>query len=444
MTTLLSCWSLLGGLVVAPAATEGASASCARTTLVSVAHQDDDLLFVNPDLTRDYDQGACLRVVYLTAGDAGRDGDYVRGREDGVRAAYAVMAGAPDTWNRSDLRVGGHRLRAYSLAAPAEGRGDIQLVFMGLPDGYPRGSGSAAYGRQSLLKLFRGGLDRITTVDGSARYDEAALVATLSGLIRRFRPDTIRTLDHQSTRLGYSTTAPVDHSDHAVTARYTLLAARHAMTGARGPRPALAFYRTYGISALPANLTPDERARKSAIFQAYAKRVACGHDGCAAAPSGLGAGPRDWVARQYRREQPAPAEGTIVSWMGATRAPNDDTDTARCLTVRSGPSGRDAVRTGACDGTRAQDWYPAGQTLRSALDGRCLTAAPAPAVTACDGSRAQRWTLAAGGLIRTAMGCLRQDDLLLRRARLRLARCDRREPEQRWFHSLAEVRRPAP
>ncbi|WP_346146962.1 PIG-L family deacetylase [Nonomuraea recticatena] len=445
VTALLSCLGLMGALTVAPAAVGGARVSCARTTLVSVAHQDDDLLFVNPDLSRDYDRGACLRVVYLTAGDAGQTGDYVRSRENGVRAAYAVMAEASNTWKRSDLRAGGRRLRAYSLVKPPEGRGDIQLIFMGLPDGFPKGGGTPAYGRESLLKLFRGGHGRLTTVDGSARYDERTLIAALRGLIQRFRPDVIRTLDHHSTRLGYSTTQSVDHSDHAVTARYTLLAARHAMAATPGLRPELAFYRTYGISSLPANLTLDEHTRKRTIFEAYVVQVTCGPGGCATAPPRMGATESAWVARQYRRQDPAPVEDTIVSWAGSTSAPNDDSATARCLAVREGPSARDVVRTYACDGTRAQSWYTRGATLRSAMDGRCLTAAGrVPRVAACDGSRRQRWSLTNAGQVSTARGCLRQDDLLRLRARLRVVACDRREPGQRWFHAVGRARPPAP
>ncbi|MFE3447938.1 PIG-L family deacetylase [Nonomuraea sp. NPDC059194] len=413
-----------------------------------MAHQDDDLLFINPAISGDHDAGACLRVVYLTAGDAGRTDGYVGDREAGVRAAYALMAGAPDTWQRSDVGA----VRGYSL-----GGGKIQLLFLGLPDGYPRGRGSRAQGRQSLLKLFRGDLDHITTVDGTARYDERTLVATLRELVERFRPDTVRTLDHQSTRLGFSLTEPVDHSDHAVTARYTALAVRQAMAATPGLRPAIVFYRGYGITTLPANLGPGERARKSEIFAAYV-----GHAGCKAGPCPAGtlaAGDREWVARQYRREPPSPAPGTIVSWMGGTDAPNDDATTARCLAA--GPGG--AVRTHACDGTPAQRWHVRaaslhsaslhsatlrgsthqGVTLRSAMNGRCLSARRTPALAACDGGKEQRWQLAPGGLISTSEGCLHQDDLLARHPRLRLAACDRGRPEQRWFHAL-EARPPAP
>ena len=36
-----------------------------------VAHEDDDLLFMNPDLEHAIDAGSCVRTIYVTAGDAG-------------------------------------------------------------------------------------------------------------------------------------------------------------------------------------------------------------------------------------------------------------------------------------------------------------------------------------------------------------------------------------
>nr|OQO23502.1 hypothetical protein B0A51_12418 [Rachicladosporium sp. CCFEE 5018] len=54
-----------------------------------VAHQDDDLLFLNPSLLRAVRAGRDIITVYLTAGDAGRPEPYWRGREAGVRAAGA-------------------------------------------------------------------------------------------------------------------------------------------------------------------------------------------------------------------------------------------------------------------------------------------------------------------------------------------------------------------
>src|SRR4030065_910866 len=61
-------------------------------SLYLVAHQDDDLIFMNPMLSRSIDSGARVTTVYLTAGDAGLgDPGYWSEREEGVRAAYSEM-----------------------------------------------------------------------------------------------------------------------------------------------------------------------------------------------------------------------------------------------------------------------------------------------------------------------------------------------------------------
>ncbi|HYG45800.1 MAG TPA: PIG-L family deacetylase, partial [Bordetella sp.] len=39
--------------------------------LAFVAHLDDDLLFMNPDIAANIGAGGCVQVVYLTASDAG-------------------------------------------------------------------------------------------------------------------------------------------------------------------------------------------------------------------------------------------------------------------------------------------------------------------------------------------------------------------------------------
>ncbi len=53
-----------------------------------VAHQDDSLLFLSPDLLHDIQAGDCVTTVYVTAGDGGGCG-YLAGarkrRERGVR-----------------------------------------------------------------------------------------------------------------------------------------------------------------------------------------------------------------------------------------------------------------------------------------------------------------------------------------------------------------------
>jgi hypothetical protein len=55
--------------------------------LAFVAHLDDDLLFMNPDIGDNINAGGCVHVVYLTASERGEGEGYMLGRERGVRAA---------------------------------------------------------------------------------------------------------------------------------------------------------------------------------------------------------------------------------------------------------------------------------------------------------------------------------------------------------------------
>lgn len=423
-----------GVLPVAAAAPSAAAVGgCARTTLATVAHQDDDLLFMNPDLAGDLDDGACLRIVYLTGGQAGHVGDYYsQSREDGVREAYAAMAGVPDRWTRSDLVVDGHTLVSSTLDGVPAQRGGVRLTFLRLPDGNPSGTGYSGYRSESLLKLFRGGIDSMGPIDGSPGYTREGLVSILRQLVRRERPTSIRTLDDQDTRVGYSLTDPVDHSDHIVTARLTQEAVLRARAGTPGLSGAeVTFYRGYSVSSLPANLTASEQVGKADVFGRYLRHENCRPQECpASAP--LAASHESWSARRYPRARPTTTNGGLVSRMGSNTAPNTDSNTGRCLDVRGGTSGDGSVWTYACNGTLAQRWELTGSTIRSALDGRCLSAEGVPRVATCDGAASQSWVLSRDGMLRTEAGCLQQDDLLRVDALLHLSVCDEGLPEQRW------------
>ena len=62
------------------------------TTLSFVAHEDDDLLFLNPDIAKSILAGKCTITVFVTAGDAGVDASYWKNRELGSKASYAALA----------------------------------------------------------------------------------------------------------------------------------------------------------------------------------------------------------------------------------------------------------------------------------------------------------------------------------------------------------------
>jgi LmbE family N-acetylglucosaminyl deacetylase len=84
-------------LAVAAAAVltgQTAQAVPATTSTISfVAHQDDDLLFMNPDIASDVQAGYNVWIVYLTAGQVQfRDEmEYANQRIVGARAAYAAF-----------------------------------------------------------------------------------------------------------------------------------------------------------------------------------------------------------------------------------------------------------------------------------------------------------------------------------------------------------------
>ena len=98
--------------------------------LAFVAHLDDDLLFMNPDIASNVEAGGCVRLVYLTASDAGEGDGYMLGRERGVRAAYAYMAHQPDEWTEDTAVAGGHTIARFTL----KGNPRVQLWHMRLKD----------------------------------------------------------------------------------------------------------------------------------------------------------------------------------------------------------------------------------------------------------------------------------------------------------------------
>ena len=232
-----------------------ASSGCTGGSLYIVAHADDSIIFQNPDLQRDISAGRCVRTVIVTAGDDGDTSAYWLQREAGVEAAYAEMAGVADAWTQADAGVSGHPDSTRHADRTAERLDRIH----GLADGNVDGSGFAAYGSQSLQKLWQGTIGSISADDGSSSYTKTTLTATLAGLMTSARPDRVLTQDY----LGLY--GDGDHSDHhtvayLVQAASQQYAAPHLLNG----------YRGYPISSLPANLDAATTQAKEATWFAYA------------------------------------------------------------------------------------------------------------------------------------------------------------------------------
>ncbi|HMG57087.1 MAG TPA: PIG-L family deacetylase, partial [Kofleriaceae bacterium] len=77
------------------AAACGDNLSLSRThDLVIVAHQDDDLLFMQPDLWNVVHERKPATVVYVTAGDGGLGVGRADGRIMAAKAAYGWTGGS--------------------------------------------------------------------------------------------------------------------------------------------------------------------------------------------------------------------------------------------------------------------------------------------------------------------------------------------------------------
>ena len=224
-----------------------------ESALQIVAHADDDLVLLSPDLWRDVTSGRCVRTVYLTGGDAGGPLQASTSREAGIQAAYATMAGGANTWTTSDAGLQGRSIRMVTLTAAPQ----VSLVFLRLPDGGADGGGFPRYRSQSLPKLWSGSIEHIRAIDGSETYTRATLISALTELISDFAPSVVRTLDPD--------VANWDHPDHHSVGSFAMAA--HAAV----PQPtALTTYRGYSMVDYPPNVSGAELAGKREAIRTYA------------------------------------------------------------------------------------------------------------------------------------------------------------------------------
>lgn len=227
----------------------------AGTTLNIVAHEDDDLLFLNPDLLHAIQAGRKVRTLFLTAGDSGMGAEHWRNRELGAQAAYAQMCGVDNSWTQTDVGIAEHPIPVFTLSSyPA-----VSLVFMRLPDGNINGTGFASTHYQSLQSLWTSSISTIDAIDGSSSYNQVTLLSTLTSLISLFQPDQINTQDYVGSY------GDGDHSDHHSVAYLVQAAVQHYTN----PFSFIG-YEGYTTSHRLTNVTGTNLIAKQDAFYAYA------------------------------------------------------------------------------------------------------------------------------------------------------------------------------
>ena len=233
-----------------------------------VAHPDDDLYFMAPDVNRFISHGLRSMTVVVTAAEYNgskplTQEQYAASRQDGLRAAYAEMAGVANVWGRAAVVVAGKWVERDTLTT----RPQITLVFLNLPDGK-----DVLPGRfMALENLWKGAYAQVVTlvptgspVDRAQTYTAKELTDVLSSLYGAASVTVARTLDsHPDHRF------EGDHPDHV----YSALFAERALSihiAATGDAVACIAYRGYGVNGLPPNLPGPLAANKQQVLSTYA------------------------------------------------------------------------------------------------------------------------------------------------------------------------------
>lgn len=246
-----------------------------QTIMNIVAHEDDDLLFMNPVISHDIAAGDCLRTVYLTAGDAGQSQLYWLSREQGSQAAYDYMDGpGKDIWIQRIVALSDH---SFITVMNPRGNSKISLIFFHLPDGNLNGKGFKATHNESLAKLEAGRESTITSVSGQSTYTSSELINAIVDLLQAYQPAEINTQATFSPSQRFA-----DHSDHMAVGSYVKQAYELYMK----PNVPINYFYGYPVRDMPQNVTGQDLADKMVAFLNYIKFA--NDTGCATGDSCLG------------------------------------------------------------------------------------------------------------------------------------------------------------
>ncbi|RYF12537.1 MAG: hypothetical protein EOO40_01040 [Deltaproteobacteria bacterium] len=227
-----------------------------------VAHPDDELVFMTPNWAQMLRRGQALRVLYLTAGDAGEDAAYWLRREQGMQAAYAEAIGTANLWQRGVRCWAGRCLAAAALVGH-----EVTLAFLRLPDGMLDGRGSARYGPGLAALVDDSRATSRALADGSC-WTQADLRRLVLAFVAG--APAVHTLEAGGQG---------EHPDHLAAGALSLAAACR-----RRQPPQLFAYTASRSSRLPANLPAATVAQNVQRFARYVRfdplACAAAHPAC--------------------------------------------------------------------------------------------------------------------------------------------------------------------
>ncbi|WCN83026.1 PIG-L family deacetylase [Micromonospora sp. LH3U1] len=265
-------------------------------SMAVVAHQDDDLYFLNPLLVSQLRHSQTHLTVCLTAGEAdGRNAPagsvahaalpvdfegFAAARFNGLRSAYGEMVlGDRDAkWRREAVTVGSAIEADLSTLVDAP---RIRLVSLNLwcapPPGSPVGAGP-------LPRLWTGEATVTPTmvplgspVSGTFGYSRESMIEALLHLLRDVEPTLLWTMDPDPDRQPHNKENPQhadtgeysDHIFHTVTGLFTQEAARRWFAEGGGRATTVEAFRGYYVRRWPSNLSPEARALKQRYKDVY-------------------------------------------------------------------------------------------------------------------------------------------------------------------------------
>jgi hypothetical protein len=275
---------IASGHVRGPCASSGASGQC--NDMYIVAHQDDDLLFINPDVKKSIDAGNNVMVVYLTAGqndaacgswDAASSELYWTNRERGILHAYEVMSGTPTApWSATTLSIplATQKQVAWYQRSGTLGQ-TVTVAFFRLADFTLEGTWN---GTGSSPRLVCQSCPRFETTLGPDSFTRAEIVASLQYLMTSFpdqeQADSVSTTDatalYWSMMGGPHVGDPFDDFGSHVAAANFALAALVKQQAASNTTKHFRTYRGYSAPQEYENLSSVEHDAKASHFMNYA------------------------------------------------------------------------------------------------------------------------------------------------------------------------------